>query len=432
MFQFKIKKNTRFIILLFSILIISSCSIRQEKNVESEDEFIDTSEYKYGICVDSLNVSNYQIERGDLLSTILSDLGFTPAKIEEVSNVMEPLYSASKLQIGNNYATITTKDSTRAIKYLVFEKNKTDYVVIDFCNDSISAFESTKPITHRREYVEGTITSSLWNTLIDAEAPVILALKLSDIFEWQIDFFDVKEGDSFRLMYDAAYIDDTTYVDIASIEGAIFTHQGKKFRAIPFEQDSIREYFDEEGNSLRKAFLKSPLDYYRITSRFTNARFHPILKRYRAHHGVDYAAPTGTPVKSIGDGVVVEKAYQANGAGNYLKIKHNAVYTTTYMHLSKFAKGIEKGRRVTQGEVIGYVGSTGLSTGPHLDFRVHKNNQPINPLTMEAPPSLPVKPELRDSFILVFERVTAELDSLKYIRQFYVSESDSVRITQGV
>src|SRR5690554_8048450 len=341
---------------------------------------------------------------------------------------MEPLYSASKLQIGNNYATITTKDSTRAIKYLVFEKNKTDYVVIDFCNDSISAFESTKPITHRREYVEGTITSSLWNTLIDAEAPIILALKPSDIFAWQIDFFDVKEGDSFRLMYDAAYIDDTTYVDIASIEGAIFTHQGKKFRAIPFEQDSIREYFDEEGNSSRKAFLKSPLDYYRITSRFTNARFHPILKRYRAHHGVDYAAPTGTPVKSIGDGVVVEKSYQANGAGNYLKVKHNAVYTTTYMHLSKFAKGVEKGARVAQGEVIGYVGSTGLSTGPHLDFRVHKNNQPVNPLTIDSPPCEPVKPELLDSFRLVQEQVLTELDSLRLINRVIAQSTDSLSL----
>ena len=275
--------------------------------------------------------------------------------------------------------------------------------------------------------MEGTITSSLWNTLVNAGAPILLALKLSDIYAWQIDFFDVKEGDSFRMIYDAAYIDDTTYVEIASIESAVFTHQGKKFRAIPFEQDSIKEYFDEEGNSLRKAFLKSPLDYYRISSKFSNARFHPILKRYRAHHGVDYAAPTGTPVKSIGDGVVIERAYQGGGAGNYLKVKHNAVYTTTYMHLSKFGSGIEKGSRVKQGQVIGYVGSTGLSTGPHLDFRVHKNNQPINPLTMEAPPSLPVKPELRDSFILVRNQVMNELDSMRQIDQYYVSRPDSAK-----
>ena len=411
---------------LFLVLNLISCGLKQDQETDAVEEEIDTSVYKYGICIDSLNIEYHTIEKGDLLSSILFNLGFTGNDIERISQTMTPYYSPSKLQIGNPYAVITTPDTIADIQYLVFEKNKTDYVVIDLCKDELKAYESSKPITLRREYAEGTITSSLWNTLINGGAPVLLALKLSDVFAWQIDFFDVKKGDSFRLMYDVAYIDDTTYVDITSIEGATFTHQGKKFKAIPFQQDSIREFFDEEGNSLRKAFLKSPLDYYRITSKFSNARFHPILKRYRPHHGVDYAAPTGTPVKTIGDGVVIERAYQANGAGNYIKVKHNAVYTTTYMHLSRFAQGIQKGSRVSQGDVIGYVGSTGLSTGPHLDFRVHKNNEPINPLTMEAPPSLPVKPELLDSFILVQNQVLTELDSFRQVNQLYVSRPDSV------
>lgn len=431
--MFKLTNINRLELISFFLLFVlfSSCGLKQEQSIDTVDELTDNCEYKYGICIDSLDVTYYTIQRGDLLAPILSKLNFTGNEIESICQIIEPLHSSSKLQIGSTYATITSQDSIQAIKYLVFEKNRTDYVVIDLCNDNITAYESSKPVTLRREFVEGTIRSSLWNTLADAGAPVILALKLSDIFAWQIDFFDVKEGDSFRLMYDVAYIDDSTFVDIASIEGAVFTHQGKNFKAIPFEQDSIREYFDEEGNSLRKEFLKSPLDFYRITSRFSNSRLHPVLKRYRAHHGVDYAAPTGTPVKTIGDGVVVEKSYQGNGAGNYLKIKHNAVYTTTYMHLSRYAKGIEKGSRVRQGDIIGYVGSTGLSTGPHLDFRVHKNNQPINPLSMEAPPSLPVKPELRDSFMLVYKRVQNELDSLQFIEKLYASEVDTVSLSQG-
>lgn len=413
-----------FLLLLF---YMPSCGINNDKDTENEEQEESTSIVKYGICVDSLEINHYSIERGDLLSSILNGLGFAANYIEQITETVTPFYHPSKMQIGNTYATITSQDTLNEIKYLVFEKNRTDFVVVDLCNEKPSAYESSKPVTLKREYVEGTITSSLWNTLVNAGAPILLALKLSDIYAWQIDFFDVKEGDSFRMMYDVAYIDDTTYVDIASIEAAVFTHQGKNYSAIPFEQDSVREFFDEEGNSLRKAFLKSPLDFYRISSKFSNARFHPVLKRYRAHHGVDYAAPTGTPVKAIGDGVVIERAFQRNGAGNYLKVKHNSAYTTTYMHLSKFGSGIEKGSSVKQGQVIGYVGSTGLSTGPHLDFRVHKNNQPINPLTMEAPPSLPVKPELRDSFILVQNQILNELDSIRQIGIYYASRPDSVQ-----
>lgn len=412
---------------LFLLFFILSCGINNNNETENNDERESNSVFKYGICVDSLEVNNYTIEKGDLLATILNRLGYTPNCVKNITDIITPLYHPSKMQIGNTYVTLTTQDTLKEIKYLIFEKNKVDFVVVDLTEENIKVIESTKPISLKREYIEGTITSSLWNTLVNSGAPVLLALKLSEIFAWQIDFFDVKEGDSFRMMYDVSFIDDSTFIDIASIEAAIFTHQGKSYKAIPFEQDSVKEYFDEEGNSLRKAFLKSPLDYYRITSKFSNARFHPILKRYRAHHGIDYAAPTGTPVKSIGDGVIVEKAFERNGAGNYIKVKHNSVYTTTYMHLSKFGNSIQKGSRVKQGQIIGYVGSTGLSTGPHLDFRVHKNNQPINPLTMEAPPSLPVRPDLRDSFNLIQNQVLNELDSMRQIGQYYASIPDSVK-----
>ena len=311
------------------------------------------------------------------------------------------------------YTTISEQDSIAAIKYIVFARSMTDFSIIDITADSIKTYEYVKEIHLERRYMEGEITSSLWNIIKANGADPMLALKISDILAWQVDFFDVKAGDSFRVSYDMAFIDDTTVLNISSVEGLVFIHQGKEFTAIPFTQDSVREYFDSEGNSLRKAFLKAPLDFFRITSRFSNARFHPILKQYRAHHGVDYAAPVGTPVKAIGDGTVVAKAYDANGGGNYVKIKHNSVYTTTYMHLSRFGTGIQNGAHVKQGSVIGYVGSTGLSTGPHLDFRVHKNGQPINPLNMESPPSDPVKPELRDSFNIVKDNVFAELERLR-------------------
>lgn len=416
-----------FFCLITIVLAISCTHNKEEKSSDEKLEQEVNHTYAYGICVDSLSLNYHIIKNGDYLSSILIDLGFTGNQAEEITQTITPFYPPSKLQIGNTYATVNTKDSTSSIQYLVFEQSKTDFVVVDLTSDSLIVNEGTKPITLKRKYAEGTIKSSLWNAIVESGSSPMLALKLSDLYAWQVDFFGIKKGDSFRMFYDEAWVDDTTFLDIASIEGVVFNHHDREYVAIPFQQDSTREYFDEEGKSLRKQFLKNPLDFFRISSRFSNSRFHPVLKRYRAHHGVDYAAPTGTPVKTIGDGVVIAKAYQRNGGGNYLKVKHNSVYTTTYMHLSKFAKGIKRGSTVKQGQIIAYVGSTGLSTGPHLDFRVHKNNQPIDPLKMEAPPSYPVKTELMDSFMIARDKVLMELDSLHNSFNIIVNETDSLK-----
>lgn len=403
--------------LLAGLICFFSCIQTRQPLAETDEvnsEWLDSLQhvYQYGICIDSLDVTDYLMKNGDNPASIFSQLGFTASMADSITRAAAGVLDPTKLRAGMPYSTFTTLDSMATIRYIAFAKSLTDYAVIDLTGDSVEAYAFSKPVTLKRKYVEGTLNSSLWNQIKASGADPLLAIKLSDVYAWQIDFFDIKDGDSFQVLYNEAYIDDTTALHIASIEGAVFKHQGKDFVAIPFMQDSVFEYFDMQGSSLRKAFLKAPLDFFRITSRFTNARFHPILKRYRAHHGVDYAAPAGTSVRSIGAGTVIAKGYQSGG-GNYLKVKHNSVYTTTYMHLSRFAKGIQVGSHVQQGEVIAYVGSTGLSTGPHLDFRVHKNGQPINPLEMEAPPSLPVKPELRDTFAIVTRRVIAEMDSFR-------------------
>lgn len=408
-----ISKQLPVYILLFLFAITFSCKQTGRQVGEDDDnDWIDSLQhlYLYGICIDSLEVNEYLIKSGDNPASIFAGLGFSPAKADSISRASAEVLDPTKLRAGMHYCTFTTIDSLQTIHYISFAKSLTDFAIIDFTADTIRAYEFNKDIVLRRLYAEGTLNSSLWNVLKSSGVDPLLAIKISDVFAWQIDFYDVKEGDSFQVIYDVAYIDDTIPLHISRIEGAKFIHQEKTFIAVPFMQDSIFEYFDEEGNSLRKAFLKAPLDFFRITSRFSNSRFHPVLKRYRAHHGVDYAAPTGTPVRTIGDGTVIARAFEGGG-GNYVKVKHNSVYTTTYMHLSKFAKGLQVGKHVQQGEIIGYVGSTGLSTGPHLDFRVHKNGQPINPLTMDVPPGEPVKPELKDSFILVKQRVFAEMDS---------------------
>ncbi len=421
---------------LLSLFVLScrqtNVSTTDEEEIDSQ--WVDSLQhvYQYGICTDSLDITDYPIRTGDNPASIFARLGFSPRMSDSISRAAASVLDPTKLRAGMQYCTFTTTDSTRSIHYIAFAKSLTDYAVIDLTGDTISAREFSKPVTLVRKYAEGTLNSSLWNVLRSSGADPLLAIRIADVYAWQIDFFDIKEGDSFRVMYDMAYIDDTTALGINAINGAVFTHKGKDYVAIPFTQDSVFEYFDEAGNSLRKAFLKAPLDFFRITSRFSNARFHPVLKRYRAHHGVDYAAPTGTPVKSIGAGTIVEKGFQAGGGGNYLKVKHNSVYTTTYMHLSRFAQGMQRGSHVQQGEVIGYVGSTGLSTGPHLDFRVYKNGQPINPLQMEAPPSEPVKPQYTDSFTIARQRMIAELDSFRLTISQYPQPTESLAADGGI
>ena len=258
-----------------------SCSQTRQKadavQEKTEQQPIDTVQhiYQYGVCMDSLDINEYQIRSGDNPAAILDALGFSAREAERITRVSATVLDPTKLRAGMCYYTFTTQDSVAVIRYMAFAKSLTDYAVIDLSGDSVRAYEFNKPVSIKRHYAEGTITSSLWNVMKEKGADPLLALKLSDVFAWQIDFFDVKEGDSFRVMYDVAYIDDTTALSIASIGGAVFTHQGKAFTAIPFTQDSVFEYFDLEGNSLRKAFLKAPLDFFRITSRFSNARFHP-------------------------------------------------------------------------------------------------------------------------------------------------------------
>lgn len=398
-----------------SALFLTSCNNISPKDqlAENQTEKVVVENLRYGIPQNSFKIETYIIKQGENLSSIISKLGFSILVSEQIGTQYKDILDPTKLKAGGKYETFVSSDSLSAIKYIVFEKSQTDFAIVDLTSDSLHVYPYTKEIQIKRKFASGKIESSLWDAILKGGGDPLLALKLSDVYAWQIDFFDTKKGDSFSVVYNEAYIDDTTALYVQSIESAIFDHNGKEFKAIPFTQDNITEYFDEEGNSLRKAFLKAPLDFFRITSKFSNARFHPVLKRYRAHHGVDYAAPTGTPIKSIGAGKVIAKGFQARGGGNFIQIKHNGSYTTSYMHLSRFAKNIQVGSSIQQGEVIGYVGSTGLSTGPHLDFRVYKDGKAVNPLTIDAPSSLPVKNENKTIFFTHRDLLISEIDSCR-------------------
>ncbi|MDR1757027.1 MAG: peptidoglycan DD-metalloendopeptidase family protein [Culturomica sp.] len=366
--------------------------------------------YKYGIPVDDYHVDYGVVSKNQSLSTILVAHGLSGREILRLVESSKGVFDVRKIRPGQAYACFYPRDTTARMSFWVYEADPRSYVLFDL-RDEYKTEVVNYPVEWIRKQAAGTVESSLWNAMSVAGSDPMLAVELSRIFGWTIDFFGLQKQDAFRVIYEQESIEGRELSNFRVL-GAVFTQADSDYYAIPFFQSGEWMYFNEQGKSLEGAFLKAPLDFFRITSRFSNSRFHPVLKRYRSHHGVDYAAPVGTPVYAIGAGTVTARAYDRKGGGNYVKIKHANSYVTTYMHLSKFAKGLRVGQKVAQKETIGYVGNSGMSTGPHLDFRIHENGRPVNPLKIKSQPKEPVRPENRAEFTVLRDSVVKELRSL--------------------
>ncbi len=391
------------IFLLFSVVLLSSCKFVHREDPILQDMVSDTipaqereaPNYLFGIPADSFNLISGHIRPNGFLSNILLEHGITMKEIDHLVRNSGSVFDVKTIRAENNYTLFCDTDSTARLRYLVYEHDPTTCYVFSF-NDSLNITPFKKEIRKIIRYSTGTIETSLWESMIEGGLHPTLVTKLSDIFAWTVDFFGLQKGDSFKVIYEEMFIDNES-LGAGRIYGARFTWAGKTITAIPFIQDGKETFFDIEGNSLRKAFLKAPLRFSRISSRFSSSRLHPILRIRRPHYGVDYAAPVGTPVYAIGDGRVTAAGTE-NGAGKMVRIVHNSVYSTAYLHLSRFGPGIHKGAFVKQGDILGYVGSSGLSTGPHLDFRIYQNGSPVDPLKVDAPPVEPVSDENRERF----------------------------------
>lgn len=418
----KLKRIPITIIVLAIIFVIGF--YKDGPNTDSEEIVItaqlDTAnvtakpDLKFGIPIDSFTIETKKVGRNQNLSSILFPYGVSALEIDKIVKKAEGIFDLRNIRFGKDYHLFWSKEDTaRILSHFVYQHDPIEYLSIDF-SDSVNVSAGKEKIKTIKKTAFGTIKSSLWKTMVENNLNPVLANELSEIFAWTIDFFGLQEGDAFKIIYDEKFVDSLS-VGIGQVHAACMDHMGEKFYAIPFVQDSIRDFYDEEGQSLRKAFLKAPLRFSRISSRYSLNRLHPVLKIRRPHRGVDYAAPTGTPVYAIGDGYVVKKGWDSKGGGNYLKIKHNGIYTTGYLHLRAFAKDITEGTFVKQGQIIGYVGQTGLATGPHLDFRFYKNGHPIDPLKVEAPPVEPVHEENLSTFHRVKEKYIKELDNLNSV-----------------
>jgi len=355
----------------------------------------DTTRFMYGIPADSFELVTGHIKRNGFLSTILLEHGITMQEIDQVLKNSSSVFDVRKIRSGNVYTLFCSKDSIGRAGYLVYEHDPSTCYVFSF-NDSLNITPFRKEVKKIIKYASATVETSLWDAMVEGGLHPTLVAGLSEIYAWTVDFFGLQKGDSFKVIYEEILIDEQP-MGVGKIFGAQFTGSGSTIYAIPFIQDSVESFYDSDGNSLRKAFLKAPLQFSRVSSRFSSSRLHPVLRIRRPHYGVDYAAPVGTPVHSVGDGRVTRAGFE-NGSGRIVRITHNSVYSTAYLHLSRFAPGINAGVIVKQGDIIGYVGSSGLSTGPHLDFRFYRNGSPVDPLKVEAPPVEPVSEKNKSDF----------------------------------
>ncbi|HEX6426726.1 MAG TPA: peptidoglycan DD-metalloendopeptidase family protein [Niastella sp.] len=377
-------------ILIVAVIVLSSLnlSLPGEKAPQAKkDSTVIIVPRRFGLPLDSFNVTESIIQRNEFLASILELYNVDNNTISKLQEKSKYVYDVRKMKAGTQYTVFSSKDTAHKVCYFVYQPNAIDYVLYDL-RDSVSVLSGKRQVTARLETASGIINGSLYETFQKSGTDPALAMKLADLYAYTVDFYSIHDGDYFKILYEQRYIKDEP-VETGAIQSAVFSHNGEKHYAFYYKSDTTEagDYYDEKGKSLRSSFLKAPLKFSHITSGYSLRRFHPVQKRWKTHLGTDYAAPEGTPIIATGDGMVVESEF-SNNNGNFVKIKHDDTYTTQYLHMTKQA--VRAGQTVHQGQVIGYVGSTGLATGPHVCYRFWKNGKQVNPLQQTFPPSVPL------------------------------------------
>ncbi len=403
----KISQKIFLLLLLFSFIL--SC------NKTNEEEFIipkaKPKMVEFGFNLNEFNVVNDTIKSGDTFGSILDNQNLNGKEVYDIVTKVKDSFDVRSIRKGKTFTILRSKDRTNKMEVFIYQPDKINYYVIDF-RDSIVAHKKTRPLTFKTRTIAGALNGSLSETLQKLKVDPSLAPKIAKIYAWSIDFFKLQKGDTFGLKFTERYINDTIYDGVDSLKAAFFEYKGKNIYAFPFSPDgnsSKQQYYDEEGKTLKNFFLKAPLKFINITSRYTKNRFHPVQKRWKAHNGTDYAAPTGTPIMSTAAGTVEQAGY-TTGNGNFVKVKHDRTYATQYLHMSKIL--VRRGQRVTQGQVIGKVGSTGLATGPHVCYRFWKNGVQVDALRLKLPTSNPMDSKYKQKYKEYMLPLKRELDSV--------------------
>ena len=404
------------IVLLF---IITQCeSSNSESSIEENTDINNSPKIIYkkihGFSTEIYSADSSRVKPGQSFGEILQNLGISFSDINILATEFKSIYDIRRIYPGDMYYMLKDKDSSSLSKF-IYQHSPTEIVVMSF-KDSVNMELVQKPIVVKLKQSGGKINYSLWQSFIDNKLTPALVSNVANLYAWTIDFFDVQPNDTYKIIYESKYVDGK-FIGVGDIKAMVFNHMGRDLYAFQYlsPTEKVKHYYNETGESMQRALLSAPLEYVRISSKFSHSRLHPIKKIYRPHYGVDYAAPSGTDVVSTGDGKVIFAA-RSGGAGKMIKIKHTfGNVVTKYLHLLKFAKGIKVGSFVEQGEKIAEVGSTGLSTGPHLDYRVYINGKPQNPLKMNIPSKDPIPDTLRNRYLKDISVLKSSLDNIKFV-----------------
>jgi len=397
-----------FLIFLLSTFIISCDKTNEEEIIVPKAK---SKLVEFGFNIHDFNLVNDTIKSGDTFGSLLEKQNLDGRQVYDIVAKVKDTFDVRSIRIGKPFTILRSKDRTNKIQVLIYQPDRLNFYVIDF-RDSIVVYKKAKPLTFKTRTIAGALNGSLSETLQNLKVDPALAPRIAKIYAWSIDFFKLKKGDKFALKFTERYINDTIYDGVDSLKAAFFEYKGKKVYAFPFAPDANikkQQYFDEEGKTLKNFFLKAPLKFVNITSRFAKNRFHPVQLIWKAHKGTDYAAPTGTPIMTTAAGVV-EQAGFTTGNGNFVKVKHDKTYSTQYLHMSKIL--VRRGQRVTQGQVIGKVGSTGLATGPHVCYRFWRNGVQVDALRLNLPTSTPMDSKYRQKYMEYMNPLKRELDSV--------------------
>ncbi|MBF7091051.1 peptidoglycan DD-metalloendopeptidase family protein [Flavobacterium sp. ALJ2] len=393
------------------LFLIISCNKTTDK-IEPKITKPKPVKIEFGFNYADYNVINDTIEKGQTFGSIIQGQNIGNKQVYSIVEQIKDSFNVRNIRYHKPYTLLRSKNKTNDLQVFIYQPDALSYYVIDLRDSVAKAYKKVKPVTLKRKIIGGILKNSLSGTLGNESVETALASRITKIFAWSIDFFKLKKGDRYGLIFKERFINDSIYNGVEELEAAFFEYKGKIVYAFPFEQDTTSgkiEYYDDEGKTLKNLFLKTPIKFSRITSRFTSNRFHPVQHTWKAHKGTDYAAPTGTPISTTAAGIVETTGYTA-GNGNFVKVKHNGTYSTQYLHMSRIL--VKRGQRVTQGQTIGLVGSTGLATGPHVCYRFWKNGVQVDALKLNLPTGESLTGRNRERFLKQIEPLKRELDSI--------------------